>query len=178
MIPAGPPPASRTTSPQWCGTRRCSQAGDTLIEVLVAVVVVGLCGVALLLAFSTSITSTSEYRNLAAIDTVLRSVSENAVSQIQQQALPQFSSCATSAYYQNNVSLGAPAGYTATFTAVTYWTGSAFSTSCPAGSDAPQLLTITVKVPNGASDSNSFVVTYPTYSASAIGASPSSTSGI
>ena len=170
MKRAGYLPAAVPDSRDSCEERRRAEAGDTLIEVLVAVIVVGLCGVALLLAFSTSITSTSTYRTLAALDTVLRSASETAVSQIQQQAPPQFSSCATPSYYNSNVSLGVPTGYDATFTTVQYWTGSTFSTSCSPGSFAPQLLTLVVTVPNGVSDTNSFVVTDPTYSSSALAA--------
>ena len=158
-------PATRCASRDSSASRHRSQAGDTLVEVLVAVIVVGLCGVALLLAFSTSITSTSAYRNLAAMDTVLRSASEAAVSQIQQQTPPLFSSCATPSYYQSQVALGAA---NATFTTVQYWTGTSFSPSCPAGSLSPQLLTIVVTGPQGVSDTNSFVVTYPNYSKSAL----------
>ncbi len=66
--------------------RRRSEAGDTLIEVLLAVVMLGLTSVALLTAFGTIISSSAEYRGLATMDTVLRSASQQAVSQVGRQS--------------------------------------------------------------------------------------------
>jgi type II secretory pathway pseudopilin PulG len=62
-----------------------SEVGDTLIEVLLALVILGLASVALLLAFGTSISSSAEHRSLTTFDTVLRTASEEAISQIQNQ---------------------------------------------------------------------------------------------
>lgn len=139
------------------------EAGDTLIEVLMTLVVVSLCVVAFLLAFSTSISASAEHRNLATMDTVLRSVSESAISQIQQQASPLFTSCATPASY-DGVKLGTPGGYTAAITSVRYWNGVAFGTNCTINSTTPQLITITVSGPLGTSSSISFAVDDPNYS--------------
>ena len=54
------------------GRSRRSEAGDTLIEVLLAVLVLGIASTAILLAFSTSIFGSSEDKGLATTDTVLR----------------------------------------------------------------------------------------------------------
>ena len=62
-----------------------SEDGDTLIEVLLAIVVLGLASVALLMAFATSISASAEHRSLTTFDTVLRTASEEAISQIQNQ---------------------------------------------------------------------------------------------
>ncbi len=148
------------------GRPRRDESGDTLVEVLVAIVVLSLCGLALLLTFSTSITASVEHRSLATLDTVLRSASESASMQIQQQSGALFSSCATASFYNSNLTLSVPAGYSVAVTSVQYWTGSsftAFGASCPAGSLQPQLLTMTATAANGVSDSQSFVVDDPLY---------------
>ena len=145
---------------------RRDDAGDTLIEVLVALVVVGLCGLALLLTFTTSITASVEHRNLATLDTVLRSASESATLQIQQQSNALFTSCASASFYNSNVTLSAPSGYSVAITSVQYWTGTSFTpigASCPSASLQPQLLSVTATASNGVSDSISFVVDDPLY---------------
>jgi len=152
--------------------RRRSEAGDTLIEVLLAIVVLGLTSVALLAGFATMISSSAEYRSLATIDTVLRSASQQAISQVGQQPGALFASCESagpSGPGQVNFSL--PAGFTAVVSSVQYWNASAtppafsqpstwlgtsFSPCIP---NAPALLTITVTAASsGASSSIRSVV--------------------
>ena len=48
-----------------------SEVGDTLIEVLLALVVLGLASVALLIAFGTTISASSDHRGLATSETAL-----------------------------------------------------------------------------------------------------------
>ncbi len=151
-------------------SEKYSETGDTLVEVLATLVIASLCVVAFLTAFSTSISASAEHRTLVSLDTVVRSVSERATSQIQQQANPMFLPCATPSSY-SGVNLGAPSGYSASITSVQYWNGNSFGSSCAAGSAAPQLISITVTGPVGTSSSISFAVDDPKYSASAVGAS-------
>ena len=162
----GPVPASTPAD------RGRSEAGDTLVEVLLAIVVLGLTSVALLAGFGTMISSSAQYRSLATMDTVLRSASQQAVSQVGQQSGALFASCQSagpSGPGQVNFSL--PAGYTAVVSSVQYWNASAtppafnppstwlgtsFSPCIP---NAPALLTITVTAaPSGASSSIRSVV--------------------
>jgi len=153
------------------GDRRRSEAGDTLIEVLLAIVVLGLTSVALLTAFGTIISSSAEYRGLATMDTVLRSASQQAISQVGQQSGALFASCESagpSGPGQVNFSL--PAGYTAVVSSVQYWDASATppafdppstwtSTSfSPCIPNAAALLTITVTASSGQSSSIRSVV--------------------
>ena len=77
--------------------RRRSEAGDNLVEVLLAIVVLGLTSVALLAAFGTIISSSAEYRGLPTMDTVLRSASQQAISQVGQQPGALFASCESAA---------------------------------------------------------------------------------
>ncbi len=145
---------------------RRSEAGDTLIEVLMTLVVASLCAVAFLVAFSTSISASAEHRTMASMDTVLRSVSEQAISQIQLQANPLFTPCATPTTY-NGLNFGVPTGYSTILTSVMYWNGTSFSSTCTAGSTSPQLIDLTVTGPLGTTSSISFAVDDTRYTGSA-----------
>ncbi len=144
-----------------------SEAGDTLIEVLMTLVVASLCVVAFLVAFTTSISASAEHRKLVSLDTVLRSVSEQALSQIQQQPNPLFASCATPATY-SGIGFNLPAGYTSTITSVEYWNGASFGPTCTTGSIAPQLIGVSVSGPLGISSSISFAANDLSYSSSTV----------
>ncbi len=155
-----------------------SEAGDTLVEVLLAVVVLGLASVALMIAFGTSISASAEHRNLSTVNTILTSASQQAISLIQQQKSV-FETCyttetATVSAYQGNakIAMTVPAPYTssysAAYTEVEYWNGTSFNPvsasgpTTPCVPNAPQLITITVtENSNGSKYTNSFEVDFP-----------------
>jgi len=162
---------SRTTVPT---KRRRSEAGDTLVEVLLAVMVLGLASVAMIIAFSTSISASAEHRQLSATGIVLDSVSQEVISEIQAQ--PVLFTCPQPgngpeplSYYQANVPMAIALPYTSQYSAtfassnpVQFWnpSTSSFSTTCEA--NEPQLITISVtELSNGRVFSNSFVVDSP-----------------
>jgi type II secretory pathway pseudopilin PulG len=72
---------------------RRSEVGDTLIEVLIAVVIVGLIAVALLGALTTSLSSSADHRYLATMDTVLKSYGETARYDIELQPNAWYQPC-------------------------------------------------------------------------------------
>lgn len=142
--------------------RSRSEAGDTLVEILVALVVIGITAIALLTAFATAITSSSEHRNLANNNIALWSVAETAFSQIQQYASNNNNfntSCA--ANYSGNFGAD-PTKYTVTIGPVLYWDSSQtppFSSYCTSPSYVPQEIPVKVtSVLNGSSDSTEIVV--------------------
>lgn len=139
-----------------------SNSGDTLLEVLITLVVISLCVVAFLSAFTTTISASAEHRTLVSMDALLRSVSENAVSQIQQQPSPLYVSCAIPSNY-GSVKLNPPTNYTATISSVAYWNGSSFGSTCVSGSTAPELVGISVSGPLGSSSSITIAVDDPAY---------------
>jgi hypothetical protein len=117
------------------------------------------------------ISSSAEYRSLATMDTVLRSASQQAISQVGQQSAL-FASCESAGPSgPGQVTFSLPAGYTAVVSSVQYWNASAtppafnppstwlgtsFSPCLP---NAPALLTITVTAASsGASSSIRSVV--------------------
>lgn len=142
---------------------RSSDAGDTLVEVLITLIVVSLCGLALLTAFTTTISGSAQHRSLAANDIVLRTVAESAFSQIQQEGQnPPYSyaPCATS-YPSATPNWSAASGFTASITSIQYWSSGAWAPSPPSDcstSYPPQLITMQVQNFNGTTDSTTFVV--------------------
>ena len=167
-------PAGRTSAPERA---RRSEAGDTLIEVLLAIVILGLSSVAILLAFATSISGSAAHRSLTTADTVLRTAAEESIAQIQQQSSTQWGLCPTSpapySWVASSVSL--PSGYTEQVTGVSYWSSSqsmfvpwttsgacTVSTAISPQVNSPVLITITVTSPSGVVSSPlSFVVADP-----------------
>jgi type II secretory pathway pseudopilin PulG len=166
---------------------RKSEAGDTLVEVLLSIIVLGLAAVALMIAFSTSIAASAVHRQLATSAIVLDSVSQEAISGVQQQQ-NWFTSCLSSepavvSEYNTLFNSTTPitlstapysSQYSAAVTSVQYWTGSSFGdpngnpASCP--QFAPQKIVVTVTDTSSLQTyPNTFVVNYPLANAGAAG---------
>ena len=151
-----------TTQRSLWPSRVVDEHGDTLIEVLITLIILSVSGLALLAAFSTTITGSAQHRSLAANDVVLRTVAESAFSEIQQQQNPEYQPCATTTTYSSTNNYGAPSGYTVTILSVQYpasvggWTSTA-PADC-ATTYPPQLVTMQVRASNGTTDQTSFVV--------------------
>ena len=141
--------------------------GDTLVEVLLALIVLGMASVALLIAFSTSIAASAEHRKLATYDTVLATASQEAIAAIDSQSTLFQNACTTpiSSYPDyGSAGFSLPAPYAGVYNVqyvttnpVQYWNGTAFQpTTCY--NNEPQLITIGI---TGTNYTNSFVVNYP-----------------
>jgi hypothetical protein len=158
--------------------RARSENGDTLIEVLMALLVLGLAGVALIGAFTTVMGASSEHRTLSTNDVVLKDFAEAATYQIQlQQPTPLFLPCATlsgtatnaapsmtysSGASSHTISFTPPINYSVQVTQVQYlYNNTTFQTaSCNSAQYWPQLITAIATGPKG-SASLSFVVSDP-----------------
>lgn len=159
--------------------RRCrSDAGETLIEVLLAVVIIALSVSALLGGLVTSISSSAEHRSLAELDTVLKSNAESVKYQVellQPDTAAWFADCASitgTSYNGHPVTYVVPAGYGVQLTSIQYWNSSTdqfeatsvVGTDCLANSNDQsgyQLLTFTGTAPNGVSQTLSVGVRKP-----------------
>ena len=64
--------------------RADDEAGNTLIEVLLTTIIVGLASVAIMTSFATTIQASAEHRALATFDSVVANASQQAISEIQQ----------------------------------------------------------------------------------------------
>ena len=144
----------RPVTPWRVGRRTdANERGDTLLEVLFALVILSIATVALLIAFATSISASATHRSAATLDTVIRSASQQAISQFQQQTSPLYKSCATLSDYTTAQPTGnapvftLPTGYTAYVSAVQWWNGTTFVPSGSPGciANAPEWITITIK---------------------------------
>ena len=133
----------RGRKPQTLGKSdtRSSEAGDTLVEVLFAIVILGITGIALLTALAPLSRRPLSTEHLAAQDAALRAATDEVLAQIQDSADNAF---------------GCPTPYTPTFTnlagsfrcrtaapTVQYWNGSGWSTMCTVATN-PQQWTITL----------------------------------
>ena len=123
---------------------RFSEDGDTLVEVLLALVVLGIAAMALLFGFATSITASAEHRNLASLDSSTRIAANQAIADVQQEA----------GNAANNPFLCPPTSFTPTFANLTgsytvtytraWWNGSNFASTNPCAQYQPQEYTLTV----------------------------------
>jgi hypothetical protein len=153
------PVRGSTAAERWQRRRDRSDAGDTLIEVLISITVISIAAVAILLAFATSISGSGVHRQVVNFNTMLHTASAEATAAVQQQGASAFTSCsAANAANTAGISLPSGTGYTASISGVQYWNGSSWlpstpqspSAGCPAGLPASsqasglQLLTVTV----------------------------------
>ena len=133
---------------------RRSEVGDTLVEILISITVLGVAGIAILLMFATSILGSSDHRNLTTMDVMLRTAAAQVTADIQQQPASTFANC-SGAYVVNNttgITLPTPpAGYSATIKYAQYWNGTthAFtSQSAPSNAGCPFGVTVVGTAPN------------------------------
>ena len=163
---------------------RRSEEGDTLVEVLLALIVLALASVSLLVAFGTVISASAEHRTITNYDTALETASQETIAAIQ--AMPSLftSNCTTTGTpapiianypgYTHPISLPSPyqnynVQYAST-NAIEFWnsTSDTFGTTCIA--NVPQLITLQVV---GTNYQNSFVVNFPLGSTVATETAPS-----
>jgi type II secretory pathway pseudopilin PulG len=139
--------------------------------VLIAMTILGITVTALLSALLTTITSASEHRSVASIDTVARSYAEQLKYDVELQPSGSnwFSQCApvtatTYAGHTFSPPPNQPAGYTVVIQGIQYWNGStnSFDASCgPNDMTGFQLVTLSVTAPNEISDTLSVGVRQP-----------------
>jgi len=138
---------SAATNPARASTSsRDSEAGDTLVEVLIALMVLGIASVALLIAFGTTLSASAQHRDLTNYNTVLASTNAEVSALVQQNANTLFGTCASLSSYPSSSTLSAnlPYAYSAQIISVSYWNGTSWA-SCTTGLDtAPQMITLQV----------------------------------
>ncbi|MEU6477358.1 type II secretion system protein [Streptomyces sp. NPDC047017] len=113
--------------------RRRGEEGETLIEALVTVVLMGIAFVTILGGIGTAIISSVTQQKVTTADSVIRSAAEKVVSD-------RYVSCARG--YETPTP---PAGYSVTVE-IEYWDGvGAFGRPCPAADTGVQKVTLTVR---------------------------------
>jgi type II secretory pathway pseudopilin PulG len=107
-----------------------TQRGDTLVELLVAVAILGIAVVALVGGIGTSILVSDVHRKDATAEAVVRSYAESIQSGVAlDDALSTYVDCGTAGAYAAPPGFSVPHGYTASVTGVQYWTGTAFASA-------------------------------------------------
>lgn len=123
---------------------RGTEAGETLVEVLVAIAILGIAAVAILAGLTLSVKSSDIQRKEATGGSYVRSLAE-AVENYVSSTSNHYQSCAGAGYYTGKVSLTLPTGYTTSQNAAQVWNGSNW-VSC--GSDkGVQRVMLTVTSP-------------------------------
>lgn len=118
----------RRRRPPRTRLRRCdAERGETLVELLVTVVIVGTAVVALVGALALAVRVSDIHRKQATAGAAVRAFAEAIETRVS--ATAGYVNCATPASYAGAYT-GTPNGYTATITAVEYWDGTAFATTC------------------------------------------------
>ncbi len=141
---------SRTRENDPSAEKRSSEAGDTLIEVLLAITILGIAGVALLTGFITSISASAQHRNLATQNTSIRVATDQVTSFLEQNSAALFACSDTTlsaSSLNSQVQAAFPSNSTANFTisalSVEYWNGSQFASgTCSTTSPVPQQWTL------------------------------------
>ena len=97
------------------GEPRRSDRGDTLLEVLLALLVISLTSVALMSGYATTIAGSATHQSLAGLDVALRDAAEQVTYQVQsQQPIPDYTPCPTIAGGEVTYSPTSPSGQTNT----------------------------------------------------------------
>jgi prepilin-type N-terminal cleavage/methylation domain-containing protein len=129
--------------------RRCrrGERGETLVEILVSIVIIGICFAAILGGLTSSIFGSRVHREQATVETVLRSYAEATKAQVNRPGgyLP----CASG---YNITSYNPPSGFVPSITSVQWWDGATFrSSGCTAAAEKGlQTLSLRAQGPEGA----------------------------
>jgi hypothetical protein len=105
-------------------TDRHPDAGDTLVEVVLALMIISICVVSLMAGLATSISGSAEHKSLSTIDTVLKSYAEAVKWQVELQSAATFTQCASvtsTSYGGTAITFSPPSGYTVALTDIAYW---------------------------------------------------------
>lgn len=116
---------------------RRGDSGETLLELIIAVVILGIAGVAIVGGFATVILVSDYHRKEATAGTAAHDYAEAIETAV---ASGGYKSSCTPGYAYTP-----PAGFTAQISAVRFWTGSAFQSTCDASADQG-LQQVTVQV--------------------------------
>jgi Tfp pilus assembly protein PilV len=132
--------------------------GESLLEVLVALVIVGIAVVAVIGGLLTSVSVSDSHRKQASAAAFARNYAENVTTFV---AGGGYSPCSsTAAYTPSVVGFSVPSGFSATTVLVRYWINGAWTTSgCTATTDTGvQQVTVQVASPDGRASEQLVVV--------------------
>ncbi len=158
----------------WLARRKDrSERGDTMVEILLSLIVLGLTSVALLIGFSTTISASAQHRALASANLAINNYSQQITAGIEADST--LFTCPgtpyTPASFMTELAIASPAPYSPQITSIQYWnpTTESFGSTCVANSSE----LITVSVSSGSKNETlSFVVDSPTAGSNFVGGAP------
>ena len=122
-------------------------AGETLLELLVAITILGVVVVAVGSGVALGVRVSGIHRSQSTSGAYVRSYAEAIDQSV---AISPWTGCsATAATYQSPAGFTLPTGYTATVSSIGYWDGTAFSASCSSDTGL-QRLVLSVAAGDGA----------------------------
>jgi type II secretory pathway pseudopilin PulG len=128
-----------------CGNER----GETLLELLATIVVMGIAVTTIVGAIATSIHLSDVHRKQAVASSYVHAFAE-AVETGVQSSTTAYQPCGSAAHYQSLYALPAGVAYTADVTGVSYWNDAAFAAPCTVASDhGVQQLSLRVRSNDG-----------------------------
>ena len=138
-------------------------SGESLLELLVAVTIMGIALVAIVGGLVTAILMSDIHRKQATAGSTLRYYAE-AVEASVGAASSAYIACATTTTYASPTGFSAPSGYAAQVTGVRYWNdvGRTFSSTCPSPDGGVQKVSLRVGSSDGrASETVDIVIRKP-----------------
>ncbi|MGH8985698.1 MAG: type II secretion system protein [Acidimicrobiia bacterium] len=121
--------------------RRCrGQAGETLVELLITISILGLAVVAILAGLGTAVRLSGTHRTQANAEVIAAGGAESVKKQ-------QYVDCPSS--YTANDDVNVPSGWSLSVTSVKNWNGTSFVSNCPSPNQKLQLVTVRAASPNG-----------------------------
>ncbi len=115
-----------------------SERGDTLVEIMVAVLIMGIAVVAVLAGVAVSIRMSDVHRKQSQAGAFIRDFAE-AVENAVQASPTAYVNCAAAGAYDSYYTSPSASFVVATPTPVKYWTGSTFGTTCTTDTGVQQL---------------------------------------
>jgi type II secretory pathway pseudopilin PulG len=143
--------------------RRHDDRGESLLELLVALAIMGIAVVAIVGGLVTSILMSDVHRKQATAGSTLRDYAE-AIETAVGKPTSAYTACATTAAYASPTGFTAPSGFTARVTAVKFWNDAtlAFGSPAPCVDGGVQRLSLQVSSSDGrASETVNIVVRKP-----------------
>ena len=133
---------------------RSSDGGETLIELVIAVAIMGIAVVAIVAGIATSILMSDIHRKQATAGAYVRDYAEAVTAHYN-------ASASTSSYLPGTVGFEAPAGFTGEPTSVKCWNGTVFGSTCSTNTDVQQITLSVTSTDSRASESLVVVVRKP-----------------
>jgi prepilin-type N-terminal cleavage/methylation domain-containing protein len=134
--------------------------GETLLELLIAVVILGVVLVSVVGGFATGTLTSDAHRKQSTAAAYAKDYAEAIQSAVTKATVP-YTGCASATTYAAPPGFSAPSGYVTSVTTVRYWTGSAWSATCSSDTGVQRLTARVASVDGRATEQVTLVLRKP-----------------